>query len=230
MEPRFHGVAFDLDHTLLVDNRLEHIALLDMLVHIEGERFPLHLSLDLAGEIAEEELARFRHGQQDVDELLERFVERCGARDGRSWAAWFEARCLASVATFVLPMPGASRTFERLTSAGIALAALSNGPSPLQERKAAQIGFHAPVLASGAIGARKPDPRAFAQLAAQLALPPERIAYVGDDPHGDIGGALAAGMAAIWFDGSGTPYPADAPPPTARITALDELFELCVRA
>ncbi len=72
----------------------------------------------------------------------------------------------------------------------------------------------------------KPDPAAFAALLDALDVPAERAWYVGDNPRGDIGGALAAGLQAVWFDWEGQTYPADVPPPTLRIHALRELETL----
>ena len=228
MKLRFDGVAFDLDHTLLVDNRLERVALLDLIVRIDAGASPLHLSLDRAGIVADEELSRYRDEDIDIETMLRRFVERCGGEGGEAWAPWFRQRSLDLVPRMVLPMPALRRALPALARANLRIAALSNGPSPLQERKAAQIGFFYPVLTSEQIGVRKPDPSAFELLAATMGLKPQRIAYVGDDPFLDIAGALEAGFAAIWFDGGSKPYPADLPPPTATIRSLDELPSLLV--
>ncbi len=228
MKLRFDGVAFDLDHTLLVDNRLERVALLDLIVRIDAAASPLRLSLDRAGIVADEELSRYRDEAIDLETMLRRFVERCGGRGGELWVPWFRQRSLDLVSRMVLPMPAAGRALAALADAHLRIAALSNGPSPLQERKAAQIGFYYPVLASEQIGMRKPDPAAFELLAATMGLEPQRIAYVGDDPYLDIAGALEAGFAAVWFDGGSKPYPAEIPPPTATIRSLDELPSLLV--
>ena len=226
MQLRFDGVAFDLDHTLLVDNRLERVALLDLIVRIDASGAPINLSLDRAGIVADEELFRYRNEGVDLDTMLRRFVERCGGSGGEAWVPWFRQRALDLVPRMVLPMPAAGRVLPALAEANLRVAALSNGPSPLQERKAAQIGFYYPVLTSEQIGSSKPDPAAFELLATTMGLEPERIAYVGDDPYMDIAGALKAGFAGIWFDGGSKPYPADIPPPTATILSLDELLPL----
>jgi len=228
MKLRFDGVAFDLDHTLLVDNRLERVALLDVLVRIDAAGTPIRLSLDRAGIVADEELARYRNDGEELDMMLSRFVERCGGEDGGSWAPWFRQRSLDLVPHFVLSMPGANRCIAALAKAGLSIAALSNGPSPLQERKAAQIGFYFPVLASEQIGVRKPEPAAFELLATTMGVEPGRLAYVGDDPYLDIAAALQAGLSAIWFDSGSRPYPAEFAPPSATIASLDDLVPLCI--
>ena len=113
------------------------------------------------------------------------------------------------------------------------VAVLTNGWSPLQQRKIAQaLGADAPpvVLVSDELGAIKPAPAAFAALVDGLGVPRERVWYVGDNPAGDIGGALAAGLRAVWFDWERLPYPAAVPPPTLRIGALRELARLVENA
>ena len=51
---------------------------------------------------------------------------------------------------------------------------------------------------SAAWGLHKPDPAFFARIAAELALPPGRIAYVGDRVDNDVRPAKAAGMLAVF--------------------------------
>ena len=55
------------------------------------------------------------------------------------------------------------------------------------------------VATSAAWGVGKPSPAFFARIAAELALPPEAIAYVGDRVDNDVIPAAAAGMIAIFI-------------------------------
>lgn len=73
---------------------------------------------------------------------------------------------------------------------------LSNGNA---EPARTSIGHHfrAAYSARG-LGMAKPDPRAFRAVAESVGIPAERWLYVGDDPHADVVGARAAGMAAAW--------------------------------
>ena len=50
------------------------------------------------------------------------------------------------------------------------------------------------TLLSCEVGASKPDPKIFAEAASRLALPPENILHVGDDPECDWTGAENAGF------------------------------------
>jgi len=57
-------------------------------------------------------------------------------------------------------------------------------------------------------------------------MPRSVLGYIGDNARGDGGGALAAGLRAVWFDWEGLSYPQDVPPPTRRISTLRELEAL----
>jgi len=58
--------------------------------------------------------------------------------------------------------------------------------------------FFEVILISGEIGYRKPHPLVFQMLSKALGFKAEEIAYVGDDPEPDVGGALGAGLKPIW--------------------------------
>ena len=78
------------------------------------------------------------------------------------------------------------------------------------------------VIDSKVVGVEKPDPRIFTFGLDALGLPAEKVAYVGDSLHMDVGGALAAGLQPFHVD----PYD-DFPHAThRRIRSLDELLAL----
>ena len=69
----------------------------------------------------------------------------------------------------------------------------------------------------------KPHPYVFEHIARLLGCPPEVCVMVGDRPIDDIGGALRAGMRAVWkTNGAPRPKPDDIEP-TATIRDLAEL-------
>ncbi len=223
MRPEAIAFGFDFDHTLGVDNGLEKKAFYRYAAE-RGEALPPG-DAQVAARI-EDALARMRSGAISIDEAVGAvFGERA---DGARW----RELCFELVPELVRPIDGARELLGELRGRGIPTAILTNGWSPLQQRKIAHaLGAAAPpALVSDELHAIKPARAAFDALVAALGLPRERVWYVGDNPAGDIGGALAAGLQAAWFDWEGLRYPADVPPPTRRIGALRELGSLAQNA
>ncbi len=121
------------------------------------------------------------------------------------------------------PYPDVQPALERLR-ARYALASLSNGNADLE-----LIGL-APLfsvsLSARQIGAAKPHPRCFGQLARDLSLDPRSILYVGDDPFHDIEGARAAGLRTAWMNRGGAPWPAGLRPADLEVADCLRLAEL----
>jgi putative hydrolase of the HAD superfamily len=58
--------------------------------------------------------------------------------------------------------------------------------------------FFEVILISGDLGYRKPHSSVFLELADQLGVQKDQIAFVGDDPEADVSGAMQAGLQPIW--------------------------------
>lgn len=224
------GVGFDFDHTLGLDNKLERVVAIEL-----GRRLAdaaRTAFFDPAGSAFDGYIGRYRNGSMSFEEaLVSYFRSSSGApaddrRDFAEIITDFRREALYRAPEFVRPIPGATELLAQLEARGLPHAILTNGWSPLQEEKARLVGFKGPVLVSDVIGVRKPAPEAFRTLCDALGCAPSQTAYVGDDPRTDVGGALAYGMAAVWFDWEGHAYPSDLPPPTFRIGALSELAAL----
>ena len=71
-----------------------------------------------------------------------------------------------------------------------------------------------------AIGARKPDPRAFLITGDRLGVAPDTVLSVGDEFEVDVIGARSAGLHAVLLDRSGSAAPEE----TAVIHSLRELL------
>jgi FMN phosphatase YigB (HAD superfamily) len=228
MTSRPAGIGFDFDHTLGVDNGLERRALYDVAA-VVGR--PISERDENLRARVDDLLAGFRGGAFDIEEMLHRFSAERGMPDIAP-EHWRE-RCYALVDELVRPMPGARETIALLRARGVPLAILTNGWSPLQQMKIARaLGAHAIdiVLVSDEIRSEKPERAAFDALVDALGGAREATWYVGDNARTDVGGALAAGLRAIWFDWEGQTYPPDLPPPSGIVHALRELEALTENA
>jgi putative hydrolase of the HAD superfamily len=78
-----------------------------------------------------------------------------------------------------------------------------------------------PLVISSEVGWKKPAPTFFSALCRNVALTPEQVLLVGDDPDNDLAGAIAAGMHALLFDPHGR-YAGQA---ERRIVSLDQLVK-----
>ncbi len=221
------AIGFDFDHTLGVDDALERRALFAYAAELGH---PIDPGDRTWHDRVERLLAAFRAGETTMDAMIVRFAREIGAHDANASAARWREICFALVPALVRAIDGARETLAALRARGTPAAILTNGWTPLQQKKIAHaLGDDAlalTILVSDAIGAIKPARAAFDALVGALGVPREQVWYVGDNPRGDVGGALAAGLRAAWFDWEGQSYPQDVPPPTMRIASLRELPQL----
>lgn len=219
--------GFDFDHTLGVDNGLERKALYAYANELER---PLDPHDDAVRTRLDAILADFRAGITSMDQMILRFATEIGADPASTQTARWQLRCYDLVDELVRPLDGAHEALAALRANAIPTAILTNGWTPLQQKKIARaLGDDArgmPILVSDAIDAVKPARAAFDALVAALGVARERVWYVGDNARGDVGGALAAGLRAVWFNWENQSYPQDLPTPTRIVTALRELTEL----
>jgi HAD superfamily hydrolase (TIGR01549 family) len=99
-----------------------------------------------------------------------------------------------------LPRPqftGAAPVLESLRRRGLKLAVLTDNPPASQKQKLQATGLEPwfdAVVYTRELGAEKPDPLGFAEVARRLQLPVPSLAMVGDNPHRDVAGAAASGF------------------------------------
>lgn len=106
--------------------------------------------------------------------------------------------------------------------AGYRHAVLSNSAFAHQDRKLRVLGVRdrfEVLLCAAELGVSKPEAAAFHTACRALDLPPEEVAYVGNEPDIDARGAAEAGLLGIWLDRHGV----GGRPELARITGLGEL-------
>lgn len=82
------------------------------------------------------------------------------------------------------------------------------------------------VLSSEAARRNKPHAELFESMFALLGVDPSEVAYVGDNPFGDIGGAWHAGALPIWLNRRGRSWPHDIRPPAFTVGGLDEVVNV----
>jgi putative hydrolase of the HAD superfamily len=223
---RIRAVGFDFDHTLGIDNKLERVAFLRLL-DAACERGGQCVGT-LAQEIEriDDLLAKQRAGACTIEDAVRRFMRERGVEDPQPFVGEYTTMSVEMVGSFVIPQPGVREMLADLRSRKIPVAILTNGWSPLQQKKAARVQFDGPVIVSADIGVQKPEAEAFAALANALGVAPEDVAYVGDNPASDVAGAIAAGMFGVWFDAEGVTYPEDLARPSKVIHSLQELSAL----
>lgn len=220
------GIGFDLDHTLVIDNKLERVAFMRLLEEIERDGGRGEENLD--DEIAriDELLEWQRKGPATIEDAVTRFVREHGGEPKASYVEYFRTMAAEMVDEFVIPIPGVNTMLDGLKERGIVVAVLSNGWNPLQIRKAQRAGFEGPVLASADIGQQKPGARAFEALLGALGTRPQHTWFVGDDPHSDVDGSRSAGFHAVWFDWEKKAFPPELLPPPFTIHTLGELLDI----
>ena len=220
------AIGFDIDHTLVIDNKLERVALLRLLERIETDGGRRSDNLD--DEIAQIDalLQRQRKGAFPIEDAVREFAIAHGAEPKDAYVEQFRSMAVAMVADLAIPLPGVREMLRALRERGIPVAVLSNGWNPLQIKKAQRAGFEGPVLASADIGVQKPSAAAFAALLSALGTPAERTWFVGDDPNSDVDGSRLAGLGAVWFDWEGKTFPSELAPPPHTIHAAMELLDL----
>ncbi|MEE1756989.1 HAD family hydrolase [Streptomyces sp. SP18CS02] len=135
-------------------------------------------------------------------------------------AAWF-ARYLGHYETAWKLFPDTVPALDVL-AADYRHAVLSNASVRNQERKLRVLGVRdrfETVLCAAELGVSKPAAEAFHAACRAMALRPEEVAYVGDQPDIDARGAVEAGLTGIWLDRLGL----GGRPELTRITGLDQL-------
>lgn len=89
------------------------------------------------------------------------------------------------------------------------LGIVTNGLSEIQHKKVDTLGIRhlfKDVFVSGDFGYGKPDPKFYAHVIYKSGCDKENSIMIGDNPQGDVMGAISAGMKAIYFNGREVDY------------------------
>lgn len=218
------AVLWDIDDTIFDYSGADRIG---MRKHLEREGLPegygsVLQALEAWKSITDVHWARFAAGATDFQgQRRERVRAFLGRRLSDEEAdSWFGRHATHYEAAWSL-FPDALPALDRLAG-GFRHGVLSNSSIHNQDRKLRALGvrdrFEA-VVCAVELGMSKPDAGAFHAACDALALDPHEVAYVGNEPDIDAGGAVAAGLAGIWLDRTGLGGRAD----LVRITGLDQL-------
>lgn len=121
---------------------------------------------------------------------------------------------------------GVHDCFAQLRADGIKLGIVTNGLSETHVPKIAALGLDRhvdTVLMPDLTGVAKPDPRQFHIACERLEVAPHETAHVGDSLSSDVGGAVSAGLVAIWFNPHGHDRRDGAARPHAEVRSLREV-------
>jgi putative hydrolase of the HAD superfamily len=119
--------------------------------------------------------------------------------------------------------PDAAPLLRSLKARGVRLVAASNWDASLPEalERTGLAPYLDGAVSSAVVGAAKPDPTVFTAALELAGCEPGEAFHVGDSLHGDVEGALAAGVRVALIDRHGV-LP-DPPVGVSKIASLDEL-------
>lgn len=97
---------------------------------------------------------------------------------------------------------GLTTALERLRAHGVRVGVVSNAEGVVDQQlaRAGLAPYLDIIVDSGLERVRKPDPEIFRRALSRLQLGPGEVLYAGDIPEVDVGGARAAGLAAVLVD------------------------------
>lgn len=200
-------VYFDLDDTLLDHAHAEHQALVDL--HAESDS-PLGAHTFDDVHRAYRAINPVIWKQYSAGELTKiqakvgRFTRLLDALevDWPGGDEWLADAYLDRYSFHWQAIDGAFEAYDRI-AASMRVGLMTNGFSEIQRAKLAQFPGLAEVadaiIISEEVGVLKPDPRLFEAAASEVDVRPERILYVGDSLHSDVGGGIGAGWKVAWY-------------------------------
>jgi len=146
---------------------------------------------------------------QPVKEKIDRLIYK-------GWASMFK-----NIRLF----KGAAETLAALREAGYKMGLLSDFPPETKLEYLGISGIWDTVLCSERCGALKPHPVSFTELACAMAMPPEKILYVGNSYPYDVAGANRVGMKTAWIKSALLPTGRKKPAPDFIFSNYRQLYD-----
>lgn len=195
-------IIFDFDNTLYVGRRYAMRLVLANLRHALRAKAERGVRHALAG-------VDFGTGEELRREATARLALAAGIAAGEA-RRWYEGEYLPSMTEVLrrhyVARPGAKELLSRLLAAGKSVCVLSDYPNTAE--RLAAIGIADGRIGSYSaeeMGALKPSPRPFVEIAQERRVAPEEVLVVGDRADTDGAGAVAAGMSALLVEGKRAP-------------------------
>jgi putative hydrolase of the HAD superfamily len=221
-------ILLDFDDTIIDTRKNAHTALGELYEHFDlGSRFDCFESFSepywrrnhevwaayARGEMTKEELIieRFRYPLSLVGLGTEEMALACND--------FFLDACAAKGEL----VEGARDLLDYLRSRGYRIHMLSNGFAEVQHKKMRSAGveeYFDKVILSEDVGVNKPDPAIYAYALREAGCSAADCIMIGDNFDTDIRGAIAAGIAQIYFNPEGKPAPVT---PTYEVRRLEEI-------
>jgi putative hydrolase of the HAD superfamily len=221
------GILFDIDGTLMDDDRAVSLALtsfhgtygseLDIslrdLIARWRELLNLHFARYLAGGISMQGQRRAR-----ILDLFARSRPDLTPAGADRLFATYEGYYRAAWSAYADALPA----LEALS--GFVLGVLSNGDQTQQTEKLRTTGlapYFSGIFTSSELGSAKPSSEAFLSACRRLGISSRHCVYVGDSVETDARASASAGLTSVWLDRARTPI--DASPDIHVVNTLTEL-------
>ncbi len=186
------AIAFDIDGTLYAQWQLTIRAIFRYLSH--GVFF-LHYGI----------VRHHMHGIEPLDDFYKVQAQKMAERL-KSTSEDAEKRLdeivysgLKKYFTRIPCYNGVPEAFKAFKEAGFKLALLSDFPPDQKGDIWGVRPYCDVILGTEALGALKPEPYSFLEMAKQLGVAPEKILYVGNSKKYDVQGAMASGMKSAYL-------------------------------
>lgn len=176
--------------------------------------------------VIEESLAIHQHGCHHFPEVLARhgMTDNEMAAEAQRWylSHRFEGLGLYDEARDVLAQV---RALPGVRSIGL----VTNGPADVQRAKIDLLELWPDIdfaVISGELGIEKPEAGIFVEALRQGSASADEAIYIGDSPEFDMDGAHNAGIARIWMNRAGIPWPLATPVPEYEARSLPDVVPI----
>jgi len=204
-------VLFDLDDTLFAHREAVARAITAHRSQLGADRLDDALEVERWRALEELHYHRYLAGEISFSGQRRARAREFAANYGQDLAidaaadAWFDGYRQEYEAVWMLH-DDAIDCLTRIRATGTLVGIITNGELAFQAEKVDRLGL-SPVIdglvASGAVGFTKPDPRIFELACARLGVATSAAVYVGDRLGTDAIGAARAGLRGVWLNRSG---------------------------